>query len=107
MTALDLWQSIVGIVGFISVLTVLYARFKAETRARAVEQKARETEREDITRWRTNVERDIQDTAARLDRHEKRDDRIFNTLDEIKREIVLMRERIVSLESTIRRGSET
>ena len=66
MTALDLWQSIVGIVGFISVLTVLYARFKAETRARAVEQKARETERENITRWRTNVERDIQDVIFQM-----------------------------------------
>ena len=66
MTALDLWQSIIGIAGFISVLTVLYARFKAETRARAVEQKARETEREDITRWRTNVERDSHDIVFQM-----------------------------------------
>ena len=66
MTALDLWQTVLGIVGFISVLTVLYARFKAETRARAVEQKARETEREDITRCRTNVERDIHDIVFQM-----------------------------------------
>ena len=66
--------------------------------------KQRDKDRDEVTRWRTNVDRDVAAINERLDRHEKRDDRVFNRLDAIVEELKGVSERLVRIESRMNGG---
>ena len=66
--------------------------------------KARDKDRDEITQWRTNIERDIEAIDARLDRHEVHDNRLFDRLDAIANELKGVSERLVRIESRMNGG---
>ncbi len=66
--------------------------------------KQRDKDRDEVTRWRTNVDRDVKEINTRLERHEKRDDRVFNRLDAIVAELKGVSERLVRIESRMNGG---
>ena len=61
--------------------------------------KQRDKERDLITTWRTNTDRDIKEIRNRLDRHEERDSRIYDRLDAILTKMTDISERLVKIET--------
>ena len=60
----------------------------------------RDQAREDITKWRTNIDRDVLEINKHLDRHEEHG-RIYDRLDAIVIELNGVSERLVKIESLI------
>ena len=63
----------------------------------------RDHERDDLTKWRTNTERDIEMLGERLERLQSHDDRLFDRIEQVLTELKGISERLVHLESTYKR----
>ena len=61
--------------------------------------KSRDKERDELTRWRTNIERDIKAANERFKHHEEHDQRIFGRLENIDSELKEIGERLIRIES--------
>lgn len=77
--------------------------------------KQRDLSLEALTKWRTNMERDVKEVNTRidnevkviderLDRHETHDSRLFNRLDTITEALKGVSERLVRIESRMNGG---
>ena len=75
----------------------------------------RDTDREEVTKWRTNMERDVEAVNTKLDRegaaintrlerHEAHDNRLFDRLDTIAEALNGVSERLVRIESHMNGG---
>ena len=85
-------QDLMQWLAFLALLVGMWVRLKQRDKAR-----------DEITRWRTNIDRDIGEMNKRLDRHGERNNRIFDRLDTIQHtflvELKNVTERLVAIET--------
>ncbi len=103
MMEMDGWQILIAIGGPLAAL-VSFAGMAWRTwvvpmrRAHELDVKARE----EIAIWRALVDRRFEAIDARLDRHEKRDDRMFAALDRINGQLQDILERLSNIEGRLK-----
>ena len=84
------------LVTFLVGVTTLYFNVRRRDRER-------DHERDDLTKWRTNTERDLEMLGERLQRLQGHDERLFERIDQVLSELKGISERLVHLESTYKR----